>query len=224
MYYEELKEAFKRNADLEQARFMSAYLKDQFSFYGIKQPQRKALQREFWKKEGLPAINELPQIVVQLFHEEQREYVYFATELIEKMIKNMNVKHLSLIEELAQIKPWWDSIDNLSTRIVGRLLENKRLVAREWAFRWLASSNIWMKRIAILFQLKYKQQTDLELLEIIIEKTANSNEFFIKKAIGWILREYSKTDAEWVIDFLDDNQLKPLSRTEAMRWIKKHRD
>lgn len=84
---------------------------------------------------------------------------------------------------------------------------------------WAESDNIWLARVGVLFQLKYKENTDTELLKLIIIKNSNSEEFFITKAIGWALREYSKTNKEWVKSFLECNALQPLSVREASRYL-----
>ena len=86
--------------------------------------------------------------------------------------------------------------------------------------KWLKSNNIWLQRSAVLFQLKYKQQLDTELLSYVINNLLGSKEFFINKAIGWILREYGKTNPKWVLEFIDKTTLSNLSRREAVRLLK----
>ncbi|MCK5077528.1 MAG: DNA alkylation repair protein, partial [Calditrichia bacterium] len=117
-------------------------------------------------------------------------------------------------------KSWWDTVDFIATNLVGPLFEKYSELIIPYTKKWMDSGNIWLQRTSILFQLKYKEKTDFKLIIGFIQQCSSSNEFFIQKAIGWILREYSKTDASTVIEFVKNNKLAPLSEREALKWLK----
>lgn len=116
-------------------------------------------------------------------------------------------------------KSWWDTIDFIASNLVGAYFKHFPEVKVNTIKKWLASENIWKQRTALLFQLKYKDQLDTSLLKYIIISLLGSDEFFINKAIGWILREYSKTNPEWVLSFTAENKLDKLSQREALKWL-----
>jgi len=122
------------------------------------------------------------------------------------------------IEKIALIKPWWDSIDSI-VPVVGFLCKKYPALIEKFIMPWSEGSEKWLIRISIIFQLKYKKDTNLELLSKVILQNNGTKEFFINKAIGWALREYSKTDSEWVTNFVNTNQLSNLSKREALKVI-----
>ncbi len=118
---------------------------------------------------------------------------------------------------------WWDSIDFISPKLVGYVFKTYPELIPTYTDKWIESDNFWLQRSAILFQLKYKQNTDFELLKSIILRLNTEEEFFIRKSIGWALREYSKTNPKAVKDFIENNELKPLSAKEGLKFIVKSR-
>ena len=135
------------------------------------------------------------------------------------MLKDsMQRTDLDRIKRLIINKSWWDSVDSLAN-IIGILCAKYPELVQNHILSWAESENIWLARVAVLFQLKYKEKTDREFLEFIIAKNCNSKEFFITKAIGWALREYSKTNKEWVKSFLEGHALQPLSVREASKYL-----
>src|SRR5690606_30371199 len=114
---------------------------------------------------------------------------------------------------------WWDTVDAIATHCVGQYLQNYPELKEEYNAKWILSDNMWLNRTAIIFQLKYKEQTNFELLKNNIRHFAGEKEFFIKKAIGWALREYSKTNPSAIIKFLDENDLQQLSIREASKYL-----
>lgn len=210
---------FEACASLTIANEQAAYLRNKFVFFGLKTPFRRDLQRPFLQKINLPEKEEAFEMIKELWDKPQRELHYFAQEFLFKYAKQFEQKDISLIEHLIVHNSWWDTIDFIATKPLAeyfKLFPNER---SKVVTRWLASKNIWLQRSVILFQLKYKKETDLELLTEIIVKLKDSKEFFIKKAIGWILREYSRTDAQWVLNFVNQNELQALSKREAIRLI-----
>lgn len=210
---------FFENADDEQASAMAAYMKNTFMFLGVAAPLRRELQKPWLLAEALPPISELSEVVEQLWDAEPREAQYFAIELVDKYITQFRREDLALLEFMASNKQWWDSIDLIASKLLGgyfKCFPEERAAA---VHRWLAGSDFWLQRCGILFQLKYKTETDTHVLTQAILTVAHSSEFFLQKAIGWALREYRKTNATWVDGFVASHPLKPLSRREA--W--KHR-
>ena len=114
---------------------------------------------------------------------------------------------------------WWDAVDTIADHLIGFHLQRFPELVPVSVAKWLASDNMWLQRTAILFQLKYKKKTDVSLLFHCIKEMANSKEFFIRKAIGWALREYSKTDAAAVQSFVASTELWPPSVREALKGI-----
>jgi 3-methyladenine DNA glycosylase AlkD len=117
-------------------------------------------------------------------------------------------------------KSWWDTVDFIATKLVGTYLVLYPCERKNYVNKWINSGNIWLQRTAILFQLKYKEQTDFELLTYIIRQLNHTDEFFINKAIGWALREYSKTNPVKVKEFIDSVQLSNLSIKEGSKYLK----
>jgi len=141
--------------------------------------------------------------------------------LVEKSIKHVNKDFISVIEFMITNKAWWDTVDMIATHHVAALFRRFPEMIPVYTKKWLNSQNIWLQRTALLFQLKYKDKTDTTLLFDMIRKLAGHKDFFIRKAIGWVLREYSKTAPDAVIQFIDQNQLSPLSKREALKVISK---
>jgi len=214
-----LENLFRKNANPENAFFMKKYMKDKFRFLGIKSPERRALTRVFYKNHNRPDINNLENIVRKLWKLEEREFQYFAMELVEKELKKMAQNDIQLFEYLAVNKSWWDTIDFIAANLIGKHLSNYSGLVEQMNKKWISSENMWLNRTALLFQLKYKKNLDTKLLKQNILKCRDSKEFFIRKAIGWVLREYSKTNPVWVSEFVDSTTLSPLSKREALKWI-----
>ncbi len=198
---------------------MKRYMKDKFEFFGIKSVERKELTRKFLASHGLPAEEDYVQIIRELWDLPQRELQYVALDILERLLKKQIPVEIEFIEYLIVKKSWWDTVDWLATRVVGvRFKQNPELITPTCT-RWMESGNIWLQRVCIIFQLKYKRETDEQLLFTTIQALSGSKEFFIQKAIGWALREYSKTDPAVVQKFVDENELAPLSRREALKVI-----
>ena len=218
-----LENLFRENANPENAFFMKKYMKEKFTFLGIKSPERRALTRAFYKNYNRPDINTLENIVRKLWEMEEREFQYFAMELVDKELKKMVRNDVQLFEYFVVNKSWWDTVDFIAANLVGKHLLNFPGLIEQMNKKWISSENMWLNRTALLFQLKYKKNLDTKLLKQNILKCRNSSEFFIRKAIGWVLREYSKTNPVWVSEFVDSTTLSPLSKREALKWINRHK-
>ncbi len=216
----ELRTTVAGEADPGRAAEMRAYMKDRFPFYGIGTEPRRRLLRSFVEdRGGWPEVEMAIVLCKQLWDEPERELHYCGQELLEKRARHLTVEDLPLIEHLVIRQSWWDTVDVLATKLAGEILRRDRDHLARATTRWLESENFWLQRTAILCQLKWKDDTDRAVLSLAIERTRDSSEFFLRKAIGWALREYAKTDPEWVRDFVGRTELSPLSRREALKHL-----
>ena len=145
---------------------------------------------------------------------------YVATDYLNALVEQLTPQDLSRIELLITRKSWWDTIDALGKVIGGIFLNFPEI--RLQLIRWSQHDNIWLRRVAIDCQLSLKQQTDKALLSEIIQNNFGQSEFFINKAIGWALREYGKTNPDWVKNFVQQHREKmaQLSVREALKRLK----
>lgn len=210
---------FERNVNIEIAIGQKAYMKNHFEFYGIKSPFRRIIQKPFLHQDALPAKKDLEEFVKILWKKPQREFQYFAQELAFKYVKQLEVRDIDLFELMVVNKSWWDTVDFISPKLMGAYFIRFPDSRDKCVVDWLKSGNIWLQRSAILFQLNYKDKLDREFLSFVISSLLGSKEFFINKAIGWILRNYSRINPAWVIDFVDNTNLSGLSKREALRLL-----
>lgn len=215
--FKQLIQSFYDYGNQEKAKPMSAYMKGNFPFLGIQKPQRAELEKEFFKlakKQNMVNWD----LIFMLWDLPEREFQYLAIDYLLALKYSLQKSDLDPIKFLIINKSWWDSVDSLAN-IVGLLCAKYPELVLSHILSWAESDNIWLVRIAVLFQLKYKVTTDTELLNLIININNNSKEFFVTKAIGWALREYSKTNKEWVKSFIEGNTLQPLSVCEASKYL-----
>lgn len=198
---------------------MEAYLRNHFSFLGIKSPERKVLTKEIFRKTGMTKEPFDEEFVMSLWEQPEREFQYVALDYLGKVLKKLNKEHIGLLEVLITTKSWWDTVDLLASTSVGSVVLHANELIPEVMDDWASHENMWLRRTALLFQLKYKQKTDEGLLYRYILLNADSKEFFIQKAIGWALREYSKTNHDSVKEFISTNTLMPLSVREGSKYL-----
>jgi 3-methyladenine DNA glycosylase AlkD len=206
-------------ANAENAVQMAAYMRDQFPFLGIKSPERRKVLSAFLKEAGLPDAEDMPAVARALWDLPEREHQYSAMDILRRGRKKLGPEFVSDLEWLITTKSWWDTVDGLAGWIAGALFNAYPEVRAETVSRWREQENIWLRRTTLLFQLKYKDRTDAPLLFSLIEQNLDDGEFFIQKAIGWALREYSKTDETAVRDFVARTELSPLGAREALKWL-----
>ncbi len=218
-YTKQVIEAFEFHADPIKAESMKKYLKYKFDSFGIKAPVRKEISKHFFIKSNLPDAKDISQIVHELWDQPQRELQYFAIELLRKYYKTSTANWIDLYEQLIVKKSWWDSVDGLASGNVGAHFRKFPEQMHYYTFRWMTSENMWLERTSIIFQLKYREHTDFELLKSYIIPLSSSKEFFIQKAIGWALRQYSRTNPQAVENFVARQPLSKLSYCEALRLI-----
>lgn len=213
----EIYKILRENRNEEQSIQMSKYMRYRFPFLGLKKPERTALSKEFLKNKGKDRDVDWD-FIFKSFDLPEREFHYLAIDYMDRVRDLFTVDDLGNIKKIIMTKSWWDSVDAIN-RTVGYLAMKYPKIKDENILKWAESENIWLIRISIIFQLKYKEKTDTEFLNNVILKNSNSNEFFINKAIGWALREYSKTNRTWVKNFIENNNLSKLSIREASKYI-----
>lgn len=215
---QQLIESFYQKKNNEQAVGMAAYMKNKFAFLGIPKPEREHLQRAFINQAKTATFIDW-NFVLRLWALPEREFQYFAVDYLFALKKQLQTDDVEKFKILITEKAWWDTVDVLAAKIVGVLCTNYPQLIKSHILPWAESENIWLIRTALLFQLKYKERTETEVLSLIIQKNSATKEFFINKAIGWILREYSKTNKEWVKEFVENNRLHPLSVRESSKYL-----
>lgn len=215
-----LQVAFESEANEKIALKQKAYMRNQFEFYGLNAVSRRTAQKPFLVQAFLPPKEEFKQIVRILWQKPQRDYQLFAIDFAFKYAKQFEKKDIELLEYTVINKSWWDTVDFIANKLMGTYFKIYPEERKIYVDKWLKSKNIWLQRSALLFQLKYKTDIDTELLSHCINALLGSKEFFINKAIGWVLREYSRTNPAWVTDFVNKTALAPLSRKEALRLMK----
>lgn len=218
-YITALEVEFQANSNLKKSIQQKAYMRNQFEYFGMVSEIRRAAQKPFLLKSNLPEKEDAKRIVKILWSKPQRDFQYFGQELSFKFIKNQELKDIELYEQMVVQKPWWDTIDFIAPKLIANYFRRFPEQRNFYIQKWIESNNIWLQRSAILFQLKYKDDLDTEYLTFVIHQLSNSNEFFINKAIGWILREYGKTNPNWVREFVKDNALSNLSKREALKLL-----
>lgn len=217
-----LQDLYQQNADPIQAGPMSAYMRNQFPYLGIKSPRNAELQQLFIRQHGLPTLADMDPFLRDCWSLPEREYQYTALGLLARVEKKLPANFTTTLEYLLVTKSWWDTVDTISGGTLGIHFQRYPLERETALARWRVSANFWLRRACLLFQLNYKQETDFPLLSAIIRENLGSHEFFINKAIGWALRQYSRINAPAVLDFVASTNLHPLSAREALKWINHH--
>ncbi len=218
-YIHQIAQTLSAEADPGAASQMKRYMRNKFEFLGIKAPKLRSLAKPLLSKEQLPTVDQVPDITEELWQLPQREYQYFAIELLKKHLKNTPEEWIGLYEKLIIQKSWWDTVDGIAAWLIGNYFQAYPHQIKPCTKNWMDSDNVWLQRTCLIFQLKYKDKTDFELMKSFIIPLMSSNEFFIKKGIGWALRQYSKTNPEAVLKFAESHPLSKLSYNEATRLI-----
>lgn len=216
--YQELIGNFEKNKNGQNATSMSKYMRNQFEFYGIQSKQRKLLQSNLLKRAKQKMQIDWEEIY-KIWNDPHREMQYFVCDYLISMKKFITYEDLPRIEKFIRSKQWWDTIDVL-TKLYGQLsLRDPRVSKKMLAYS--VEPDFWVRRLSIEHQLLLKDDTDEELLNQILVNNLNSQDFFINKAIGWALRDYSKTNPQWVRNFIKEHQsqLATLSIREGSKYL-----
>ena len=213
----EITEILEANGDKAQAEKMAAYMQNRFEFAGIPKPNLKELIKPFLKETAKEPLDW--DLVSELWGCKYREAQYIALEYLQKHRKQIVPANIDSLKKCVVEKSWWETVDTLDAFIGDIVRQDSVLI--QTMLDWAVSDNIWLRRIAIDFQQEYKESTDTDILEKIIALNLGSNEFFINKAIGWSLRDYSKVNPEWVTRFIEKygRNMASLSVKEASKYL-----
>lgn len=218
--FKEIISLLEDNADPTQALSMSKYMRDQFQFYGIKSPLRRALVKKIKAVVKPKPSIEYQEFIQLLWDDPHRECQYIATDLMGTINKKMDVDWIDFLEQITLAKSWWDTVDFLAPNLLGNIFSRNVGLGHLYTDRWIESDNFWLQRSAMIYQLRYKDKVDFERLARYILRKKNSKEFFVQKAAGWALRQYSKFNPVAVSAFLRDNQdLAKLTIKEGSKYL-----
>lgn len=216
--YFDIKKRFEEKEDKENAAQMAKYMRNQFVFYGLPTPKRKAVYKDFLKEEKKSGQIDWA-FLDRCYEDEHREFQYLVCDYLTVMDNFLAYDDIPRIKAYIKCKSWWDTTDSLD-RVIGQIgLRDSRVDAL--MLEWSLDDDFWVRRVAIDHQLCRKEKTNTELLEKILVNNFGSDEFFINKAIGWSLRDYSKTNPEWVRTFVEKHadRMSKLSVKEAGKYI-----
>lgn len=217
---ERLTATYAAAADPDRAVSMRAYMKDVAPFLGLATPVRRALSRTVLEGTPRPGEADCTAIALRCWQLPEREYQYFAVDYLRRHVKRCTSGFLPVARYLVSTVPWWDTVDALAAHVVGGLVAaDPRLKSDMDA--WIVDEDLWVARTALLHQLRHKERTDTERLFAYCLRQSGHPDFFIRKAIGWCLREYAKTDPDAVRGFLvrEKGRFAPLSVREALKNI-----
>ena len=212
----------RKNADPKRSQPMKKYMRDKFEFFGLSSPLRKSVCKEFLQQK----LNseETRKFVFLLWAKPEREFQYFAIDYLEKRMDTSAEfeANMQCMKGLITTKSWWDTVDNLANKMVGGLVRQHRDEGKRVMEEWINHENMWLRRTALLHQLSYKEETDEEVLFRFCSLRADEEEFFIRKAIGWALRQYAWSNSSSVKKYLlkHKKELSGLSFKEAAKHLK----
>lgn len=209
---------FSLQGDPAVATEMAHYMKDKFIFAGVKTPERKAQSKDLIARSKKEELSIVHQWITVLYHWQEREYQYVAIDLAMANVRRWKLADLRRFREFVKTKSWWDTVDAWRS-VYGKYIA-LHPAERAAVFGLLHThTNIWERRIAITLQLMEKNNTDTGMLTKAITYDIDTDEFFIQKAIGWALRQYSKTDPLWVETFMAEHELRPLAKREGAKYL-----
>ncbi|MBC8256271.1 MAG: DNA alkylation repair protein [Candidatus Marinimicrobia bacterium] len=221
MLLQQIRIECKKIGDPKVAVEQQRYMKSTMPYWGVKSPQLQKICRDLFKDHIPKDITEYCKTICNLFyHATHREEWYAGIQYARKFHRFIIEENVPLYIEIVNLTNWWDVVDSVAQNLIGKALlgsDNLHTLLKTW----IQDDNLWIRRTSLLAQLKYKDQTDFNLLKDLVKSTWYEKEFFIRKAIGWALRQYSYTNPQAVQKFImeNENNLSPLSVQEGMKVI-----
>ena len=208
-------------ADPDKAAQMAAYMKTEMPFFGVQTRQRDAILREVYRGVCCKNHEDYQALVLAIWERPHREEKYLAIRLARRYPDLRTPASLPLYERLIREGAWWDFVDEIAGHLLGAVLTADPDATWPTLDAWIDDDDLWIRRAALLAQKRHKDRTDQDRLFAYCRKLATDQDFFIRKAVGWALREYAHTDPDAVRHFLDDHRdlLSPLSIREASRHL-----
>ncbi|KUI33534.1 DNA alkylation repair protein [Mycobacterium sp. IS-1496] len=212
-------------ADPARAPAMQAYMRSEMPYHGVRLPDVRRICAPIFDAHPLGSAEAFDAAVERLFTEAtHREERYAAVQLARhrRYRPYQSADRIPMYRRLIIAGGWWDTVDEIAANLVGPILASHPARVRPIVLGWATDRNLWLRRTAIIAQLGAKDGTDLELLTSAIDANAGDTEFFIRKAIGWALRQYARTDPQWVRTFVDEREdrLSGLSKREARKHLR----
>lgn len=223
---DELLSELKKAADPERALQAQKYMKSSMPHLGVRVPETRVIARDVFEAHPLESFGRWEQTVRYLYRTARfREERYAALALtgLPRYREYQRIEALPLYEELILEGAWWDLVDEVAGHRLPKLLIADPTPMKAAMRRWSRTQQLWKRRAAILCQLELGAKTDVALLEDTIRPALAEKEFFLRKAIGWALRQYARSAPEWVLRYVRKNEaaLSPLSKREALRALVK---
>lgn len=218
--FDDLSTDLRQIADAERAPAMAAYMKDHFEFLGVASPARKSAQKPLLRAARAYVIDDVLDVADRCWAADEREFQYVGADLLRAQANRLRPGDLHRLRTLVTSKSWWDTVDALAAHPVGTIVADHREL-QSTMDEWIESENMWLARTAILHQLRWRAETDERRLFGYAERRAADTEFFIRKAIGWALREYAKIAPDAVRAFVQshEHELSGLTRREALKHL-----
>lgn len=214
-----IRELLSTNACQADAQAVQRYMKSEQPFYGVKSPLRRKLIAQALQAHPIESVADYESVVAELWGGVYRDEQYAALDIAERLKAFRTPARWDLYVQLLESASWWDTLDWIATRLVSPLLledPSKRSVAA----RWIEHDSVWMRRAALLVHLKHREETDVRALAEAIVALIEEESFWIRKAIGWVLRSYGATNPEWVRVFVAAHpELSTLSKREALKHL-----
>lgn len=225
MELDDLRHGLLAAADADKAVEMAAYTKNQFAYLGCTAGERRTVSKPILQVAKQMEPNALLDLVTTLWAQSEREFHYVGMDAVRAGAKHLRPIDLDTVKSLILATPWWDTVDSLAIHTVGTLVKNHPdlvHVMDDWIESADDTDEMWLCRTAILHQLMYRENTDVNRLFTYCTMTMDSSEFFIRKAIGWALRQYARTNPEAVLAFVEDHDesLSGLSKREALKHLR----
>lgn len=227
-YVGAVRAALAERGDPERAAQQQAYMKSALPYVGLTAPELRSLLRPLLVEHRFIDRASWAAAVLELWEDvTHREQWYAAVALLRHRAYRawMDPDLLPLLEQLVRTGAWWDVVDEIASHLVGQVLLDHRAEVTPVMDAWSVDDSMWVRRTAMLAQLRHRADTDTDLLERVLvanlDDTAYGREFFVRKALGWALREHAKTDAAWVTTFVSTHadRLSGLSRREALKHL-----
>ena len=219
-YIELFTDHLRRGADPVLAERYHQYTRRQFPYYGWRMADVRRLGSTVFRAHGLPVNEDLADFCTLAFEQAEREYHHLGCWALEKAHHKCVAPQFVLLEELIETQTWWDTVDWLA-KVAGAqfvLYPDQIVPVTE---RWMQSKNLWLQRVCLIFQLRYRERTDTTLLFSYILRLLPTQEFFLQKAMGWALRQHTRTDAAVIKTFVQTHEtiLPNLTKREALRLL-----
>ncbi len=216
-----IRENLQMAADPEYAPQMQAYMKSEMPYRGVKSAEQRQIYKAVFAEFPLKSFGEFSQVLTELWNAEYREERYAAITLALKYKKYQTMEALPIYRMMITTSAWWDLVDGVAADLIGVLLEKYPSEMKPEMERWILDEDQWIRRTAILSQLRFKGKTDKQMLFRFCESCLDEKSFWIRKAVGWALREYSKTDPDAVREFYQKNveRMSGVTRREVEKYI-----